>query len=213
METTKKPQKTRLYAYVRESIDLKSGVEIQKEKINRHCNANDIVIAKWFIENDASAFKPRTKHMAMLDEVIEDDNADGVVCTSLTRFGRKTIEVLTDHDRLKSNGKKLVMVEDNIDSTTAMGTAILGIMAVCAQLERDTTSKRTTEGIAHAKIHGTKSGMPMHRPPITVDWKEYDKLYNLGLSTNAISKIIVDTRTRKHISSSALYKAVKERGQ
>ncbi|MDF1532836.1 MAG: hypothetical protein P1P72_11070, partial [ANME-2 cluster archaeon] len=75
----------------------------------------------------------------------------------------------------------------------------------------DTTFQRITDGRDRAKRVGTKSGLPMNRPKIEIDWKEYDKYYKLGLTTNAISKIIVDKRTGKKISSSALYKAVSER--
>jgi len=38
-----------------------------------------------------------------------------------------------------------------------------------------------------SKDKGTKSGLPMNRPKIEVDWKEYDKYSEMGLSTAAIS--------------------------
>jgi len=203
--------KTRLFAYCRESVDLKSGIEIQKEKIQKYCDAYDIEVVKWVIENDASAFKPRSKYSKMMDGVFSDDSIHGIICASLTRFGRKTTELIVANEKLNECGKKLVMVDNNIDSTTINGKAMLGMMAVYAQLERDTTFQRITDGRKRAAIHGTKSGMPMCRPNIEINWKEYDKYYELGLSTNAISKIILDTRTSRHISSGALYNAVKNR--
>lgn len=213
MESIENTEKTRLFAYVRESVKLDSGIEIQKEKILKYCEIYEIKIVKWFIENDASAFKPRSKYSKMMDDVLKDSDVDGIICSSLSRFGRKTTEVLVDSEKLRGADKKLVMIDNNIDSTTITGKAMLGNMAVFAELERDHIVQRTSDGRKRAMMAGTKSGMPMHRPQIEVDWKEYDKYYKLGLSTNAISKIITDKRTGNKISSSALYLAVKKRKQ
>ena len=211
MEQTKNTPKTKLNAYCRESVDLESGIEIQKEKIQRFCQFYNIEIAKWFIENDASAFKPRSEYIKMMEQTISSDVVGGVICSSLTRYGRRAVEVLVDHEKLNNAGKKLIIIDTPIDATTPTGKAFLGNMAIYGQLERDLIVERTQLGRKRAMQVGTKSGMPMNRPPIQVDWKEYDKYFKLGLSTNAISKIIKDIRTGKKISRSALYKAVNER--
>lgn len=212
MGINKNTQKTGYLAYLRESVDLKSGIEIQREKIDRYCKINDIVISRWFEENNASAMKPRNEYTKMMDLVLsENDESLGIICSSLSRYGRRTAEVLVDHDRLLSVGKNLILIDMPIDSTTAAGTMTLGNMAVYSQYERDIVVERMLAGKKHAEIHGTKSGKPMHRPETEIDWKEYDKYYKLGLSINGISKIIKDVRTGKHISSGALYNAVKKR--
>jgi len=211
MEPTKNTNKTKLFAYLRESVDLKSGIKIQEEKILKYSEVYEIEIVKWFVENDASAFKPRSEYTKMMDEVISDENVHGVICSSLSRYGRRAVDVLVDHEILTAHNKKLVIIDTPIDASTPTGKAILGNMAVFGQLERDLIVERTHLGRMHAMRVGTKSGMPMHRPPVEIDWKEYDKYYKLGLSTNAISKIITDKRTGKKISSATLYKAVKAR--
>ena len=213
MESNENNKKTILFAYCRESVNLQTGIDIQKEKITKYCEAYNIHIEKWFIENDASAFKPRSKYNKMMEVLFEDDLVAGVICSSLTRFGRKASELIITNEKMNDNGKKLVMIDNNIDSSTINGKAMLGIMSIFAELERDTILGRITSGREHARNVGTKSGLPLNRPPIEINWKEYDKWYKLGLSTNAISKIITDSRTGKHVSSSALYKAVKERKQ
>lgn len=212
METTENLEKNEYFAYLRESVDLKSGIEIQKEKIKKYCGAYDITIKRWFIDNNASAFKPRSKYIIMMDLILSDENrTSGIICSSLTRYGRKTSEVLVDHERLVEKGKRLILIDMPIDTTTAFGKATLSNMATFGELERNLTVERMFAGKKYAEKHGTKSGMPMHRPTIEINWKEYDKYYKLGLSTNAISKIILDVRTGKHISSGALYNAVKNR--
>jgi len=49
MEANTKPN---FYAYCRESIDLKTGIEIQKEKIKKYCDFHNINVTKWYIDND-----------------------------------------------------------------------------------------------------------------------------------------------------------------
>lgn len=212
MKTNGNDQNSEYFAYLRESVDLESGIEIQKEKIKKYCEVYSIKISKWFIENNISAFKHRNEYTKMMNLILSDGNTvDGIICSSLTRYGRRTSEVLADHDRLTDKNKKLILIDTPLDATTAMGRAVLGNMAIFGQLERDLIVERTAAGKEYARRNGTKSGMPMHRPKIEVDWKEYDKYYKLGLSTNAISKIIKDVRTGKPISSGALYNAVRNR--
>jgi len=199
------------FAYCRESVDLKTGIELQKEKIKKYAEYHNIKIYKWFIENDTSAMKKRKKYNRMMELIIDDNNVEGIICSSISRFGRETTGLLLAHTKLQEHNKRLIFVDNNIDTTNITGKAMMNMMFVYAELERDTINERITAGKKRAHLYGTKSGLPMHRPPIEVDWKEYDKYYNLGLSTNAISKIIKDKRTGKKISSSALYKAVKER--
>ena len=213
MEYTEKPKKTRLLAYVRESVKLDSGIEIQKEKIQNYSEAYNINIVKWFIENDASAMKPRSKYNTMMEQLCSNDDIEGIICSSLTRFGRKAGELIKTNEKMVKGDKRLVMVDNNIDSSTITGKAMLGVMSVFAELERDTIFERITAGRDRAAKVGSKSGLPLNRPRLQVPWKEYDKWYKLGLSTNAISKIIKDERTGKTISSSALYKAVNERNE
>ena len=201
------------FAYCRESIDLKTGIELQKEKIKKYAEFHNIKIYKWFIENDTSAMKERKKYNRMMELIIDDDCVEGIICSSISRFGRRTTGLLLAHTELQEHNKRLIFVDNNIDTTTITGKAMLNMMFVYAELERDTINERITSGKKRAQSYGTKSGLPMHRPPIEVDWKEYDKYYKLGLSTNAISKIIKDKRTGKKISSSALYKAVNERNE
>ena len=208
METNIKPN---FYAYCRESIDLKTGIEIQKEKIKKYCEFHNINVAKWYIDNDASAFKYRPKYEKMIEDFFNDPNAKGVICSNLTRFGRKTTELLLISNRFREAKKEIILIDNNIDTTTTSGKAMFGMFSVFAEFERDTIKERIDAGKALARIKGTKSGLPMNRPKIEVDWKEYDKYSEMGLSTAAISKLIKDKRTGKPIGKSSLYVAVKGR--
>ncbi len=193
------------FAYLRESIDLKSGIEIQKDKISKYCAYTGKTISKFYIDNDRSAYKYRPNYEKMMKELLDPSNNDeGLICTTLARFGRSTIEVLTDYHRLKGAGKEITFTESNIDSTSIAGKAMLGMLAVFADFERDTIRERLESGKTWAKENGTKSGLPMNRPPIQIDWKKYDEYKAFGLSVPAIAKLF-------KITKKTMYQKVRER--
>ncbi len=203
-------EKEEYFAYCRESKDLETGIKIQREKIEKYAEYRNLKIVKWFIDNDQSAYKFRPNYDKMMNE-LPTANVKGLVCTHLFRFGRSTAEVLMEHNKIKNMGKELIFTEHQIDSKTTVGKAMLGMLAVFADFEHDTILERLEGGRAYAKKTKTKSGLPMNRPSIEIDWKEFDEFRKNGASLSFICKKVVDKRTGKKISKSAFYKAVKNR--
>ena len=55
-------------------------------------------------------------------------------------------------------------IQEALETSTPMGRAMLTIIAVTAELERDVIRERTTAGFEYARYHRTKSGKPIGRP-------------------------------------------------
>ena len=84
----------------------------------------------------------------------------------LDRLGgteRIIIETLHDLDRRGVNIKSLT--EPMIDTTTPMGRALFGMVAVFAQLRVDTIRENTMRGLAHARSQGRVGGRPSKMTP------------------------------------------------
>lgn len=194
------------FAYLRESIDLKSGIEIQRQKIEAYCKYKNVEISKWFIDNDRSAYKYRPNYDKMMKLLLASTNGEqGVICTTLSRFGRSTIDVLTDYGKLKTANKEIVFTDSNIDSSTIEGKAMLGMLAVFNDFERDTIRERLESGKRYAQENGTKSGLPMNRPPVPIDWKVFDEYRNeKHLSIPSIAKFF-------GVSKKTMYTKIKAR--
>lgn len=190
------------FAYCRESIDLKSGIEIQKERIKKYCEYSGKEISKWFIDNNQSAYKQRPQYDLMMKEIMQSDS-QGIICTHLSRFGRSTDEVLQDYYRIVPT-KELIFTEQTIDTGTTNGKLMLGMLAVFADFERDTIRERLESGKAYARMKGTKSGLPMHRPQLEINWKQVDDLLSKHISIPTIAKII-------GVSKKTLYDRIKTR--
>lgn len=179
----------KLNAYTRVSTQkqLEGGsLSIQKTAIERYCKAHGHTIKKLYTDKGVSAYKNRPQFNKML----EDDTVDGVIVHDLTRFGRSTTDLLVHINRLNDQGKAFISVKDGIDITTKTGKLLLTVLSAIADFERTTIRERLEAGKEYAKEHGTKSGKPMHRPQIDIDWSEVEKWRKKGLSLTAIAKIM-----------------------
>ena len=191
-------QKPHFFAYCRESVDLESGIEIQKEKIKKYCEYKGIIVDKWFIDNDRSAYKYRPNYDKMF-KILPGSQVNGIICTHLFRFGRNTSELLKRRDDLKKLGKDIIFTEHQIDTSTTAGKAMFGMMAVFGDFERETLRERLLAGREYAKIHGTKSGKPMHRPSKNINVKIFDEMKDKGLSVPSIAKVLGVSKSKLYI--------------
>lgn len=83
---------------------------------------------------------------------------DCVVIWKLDRLGRSMIGVLETIEYLKANNIHFRVLQDNIDTTTPMGSFIMHLFAAIAQLERDMIKHRTQAGVDAAKARGVIFG-------------------------------------------------------
>src|SRR3989337_2793841 len=131
MDSKLKEKHKKFYGYCRESIDLSSGVQIQKEAITNYAKLNNIEILKWYIDNDASAYTFRPNYDEMMKLILDPNcEADGIICHTLSRFGRSTTEVLVAKENIVLNKKELVLVKENMDTTTPTGRLLFGIFVL-----------------------------------------------------------------------------------
>lgn len=194
-------QKLELFAYCRESIDLKSGIAIQKEVIQKYCDAYDIIIKEWFIDNDQSAYKYRPNFEKMWKRL---DECDGFIVKDMSRFGRSDADLLFRFNQMRDRNKRLVLITERIDTFTPESEFFMKILALFADREGTNIRERLKAGRAYAAIHGTKSGKPMHRPAKKINWEKFDELRNNKVSVYNIAKIL-------GVSKSKLYNAINER--
>ena len=112
---------------------------------------------------ESSRLADRPQWLACLDYLNEGDT---LLVRRLDRLGgseRIIIETLHDLDRRGVNIKSLT--EPMIDTTTPMGRALFGMVAVFAQLRVDTIRENTMRGLAHAKAQGRVGGRPSKMTP------------------------------------------------
>lgn len=99
---------------------------------------------------------------------------------------RILIETLADLDERDVNIKSLT--EPMIDTTTPMGRALYGIVAVFAQLRVDTIRENTHRGLEHARSQGRVGGRPSVMTPERIEAAV--QLRDSGESVATIAKVL-----------------------
>lgn len=91
-------------------------------------------------------------------------SGDVVVVTRLDRLGRSLLHLVQLGAGLRERGIELRVLEQGIDTTTAEGRAMYGMLAVLAELQRELIVANTRDGLAAARARGRKGG---RKPKLT----------------------------------------------
>ena len=133
-------------------------------------NKNDIYVDH---ASGAKASRPR------LDEILRIlRDGDTLKITRLDRLGRSVLHLVTLGAELRDRGVGLHVIEQGIDTTTAEGRAMFGMLSVLAELQRELIIANTRDGLAAARARGRKGG---RRPKLDPDQAVLvQQLYDAG---------------------------------
>lgn len=112
---------------------------------------------------ESSRVRDRPQWLACLDYLRPGDTLMVRRLDRLAGSEKVAIETITDLHERGVNIKSLT--EPDIDTTTPMGRALFGIVAVFAQLRVDTIRENTVRGLAHARAEGRVGGRPSVMTP------------------------------------------------
>jgi DNA invertase Pin-like site-specific DNA recombinase len=114
-------------------------------------------VTKTFSDSMSGARDDRPGLADLLAYVREGDT---VVVWKLDRLGRNTLHILETVKALTERGVTLVSVTDGIDSSTAAGRMMIGVLGSLAEYERELTKERTALKRQASLANGTKFGRP-----------------------------------------------------
>ncbi|OBB80306.1 hypothetical protein A5760_19665 [Mycobacterium colombiense] len=114
-------------------------------------------VAKTFSDIMSGARDDRPGLAALMEYVREGDT---VVVWKLDRLGRNTLHILETVKALTDRGVTLISVTDGIDSSTAVGRMMIGVLGSLAEYERELMKERTALKRATSRANGTKFGRP-----------------------------------------------------
>ena len=97
-------------------------------------------VTKTFSDTMSGARDDRPGLTALLEYVREGDT---VVVWKLDRLGRNTLHILETVKALTDRGITLISTSDGIDSSTAAGRMVIGVLASMAEFERELVKERT----------------------------------------------------------------------
>lgn len=150
-----------LYVRVSSAEQAKEGYSIgeQKLRLEKYCESFGWTVKKVFTD---AGFSGATMNRPALQDMISDVKkglADCVIVWKLDRLSRsqKDTLILID-DIFLANGTDFISMTENFDTSTPFGRAMIGILAVFAQLEREKIKERTALGREARAREGKWSG-------------------------------------------------------
>lgn len=138
------------------------GLEAQEAACRRFADARGLKVVATHTDAGLSG-KDGIADRPGLRGVLESAKAHPgavVVVYSLSRLGRSQRLIWELLDDRGEYALKVASASEPFDTSTPMGRAMLGMIAVWSQLEADLTSERTVAALSAAKERGTKLGAP-----------------------------------------------------
>jgi len=128
---------------------------------------------------------------------------DVVIVTKLDRLARSTHHLVTLGRELAALGVDLVVLDQQIDTTTPSGRLLFHLLAAFAEFERDLIRERVKAGLARVKATGKKLGRHAKQVPL-------NRLIELRAGGLSIGKIAAEMKVsratiRRRLQGSGLY--------
>ncbi|MET3683660.1 DNA invertase Pin-like site-specific DNA recombinase [Alkalibacillus flavidus] len=108
-------------------------------------------------EKVSGAHKKREKLDDLFGKLRQGDT---LVVYKLDRLGRSTKQLIELSEWLDENDIELVSIRDSIDTSTPMGRAMMRMLMVLAEMEREIIVERTQAGLKAARKRGRVGGRP-----------------------------------------------------
>jgi DNA invertase Pin-like site-specific DNA recombinase len=127
----------------------------------------------------ASGAKASRPKFDLMMKVLRD--GDTLKVTRLDRLGRSVVHLVLLGAELRERGVGLHVIDQGIDTSTAEGRAMFGMLSVLAELQRELIVANTRDGLAAARARGRHGG---RRPRLTAHQAELAQdLYDAGKHT------------------------------
>jgi DNA invertase Pin-like site-specific DNA recombinase len=153
----------RAVVYCRVSTDEQGdsglGLEAQEATCRRWADFKAVKVAAVTADVCSGARPPAARPgFAEALALLEAGEADALVCAKLDRATRRQRGLLDLLDLTEAHGFALVLLDVDLDTSTPIGRAILGILSVVAELEREQTRQRTKAALAAKRARGQRQG-------------------------------------------------------
>jgi len=172
----------RVALYARVSTTDQS-TESQLLDLKRYVSERGWNIYQEYVDEGISGTKDSRPALNELMNDAKKRRFDVVLVWRFDRFARSTKHLILALEEFKNLGIDFVSYQENIDTSSPLGSAIFTIISAVAQLERDIIAERVKAGLRRAKENGKRLG----RPKTSVDVEKLRQLRSEGFSLRLIA--------------------------
>lgn len=134
------------------------SLEAQEKALRKWCSERGYVIYDLYADRGISGkdIKHRPEMNRLLEDA-EDGKFDIVLFWALSRFTRSVSDLYDTMERFQKWNIAMISYTESFDTSTPMGRAMIGIVGVFAQLERELTGERVSAAMAERATHGKRT--------------------------------------------------------
>jgi DNA invertase Pin-like site-specific DNA recombinase len=201
--------KVALYARV-STVDKDQNPEVQLKQLREYCGRMDWEIYKEYVDQ-ASAVD--LLHRTAWTQLMKDASTRRFELVLVWRLSRAFRSRIHAHNSLEVLQRYKVdfrsYSEPSIDTGTMAGKIILDVLAALAEGEREEIRENVLAGMAYAKEHGTKSGLPVGRPRVDIGFTKVCKALRLAEFSYTEAAKALNKETGEKITPGFIYNRVK----
>ena len=163
--------KAGLYARVSTDIQLEGySIDAQKEFLLNYAKAKEFTEYEYYVDGGYSGKDLERPAIQKLIRDVKAHKIDCVIVFKLDRISRSQKDTLyLIEEVFNKYNVGFVSVRENFDTTTPFGKAMVGVLSIFAQLERETILERTKIGIQKRAENGYWKGGGKDPFPYTYD--------------------------------------------
>ena len=144
--------------YARQSVDKKDSLSIEGQiDLCRRFAGDEALI---FQDKGFSGKNIKRPAFTQLIQAIEEGKIQKIFVYRLDRFSRSIADFSRLWELLEEHGVEFTSVTEHFDTSSPIGRAMLNIVLVFAQLERETTAERVKDNYIHRFSLGAWPGGP-----------------------------------------------------
>lgn len=220
------PSRTAIYIRVSTQEQATEGysIQAQTERLQAYCKAKGWGIFHIYTDAGFSGSNMERPALSQLLNDVEAGRVDCVLVYKLDRLSRSQKDTLhMIEDIFLANGCDFVSMSENFDTSTPLGRAMIGILSVFAQLEREQIRERMAIG----RTERAKSGLWQGGGWIPIGYDYVDgrlvpnpiraaavrDIYNLFLSGTPITsiKLAVNKKYALDLSDTTVHSVLSHR--
>jgi DNA invertase Pin-like site-specific DNA recombinase len=148
------PRRVGIYARVSTS---EQTAENQLLELRRYVEARGWS-ATEYVDTGVSGAKDRRPALDQLTLDARRHKVDAVICWRLDRLGRNLRHLVLLLDEWQSRGVAFVTLGEGIDTSTAAGRLVAGVLGSIAEFERARVQERIHAGLRRARAQGKRLG-------------------------------------------------------
>lgn len=152
--------RTAIYVRVSTEDQAKEGFSIpaQRDRLTAYIHSQDWELYDYYIDDGYSAKDTKRPAFQRMVKDAEDRKIDIILVYKLDRFTRSVRDLYEVLEKLNKWNVSFRSSQEQFDTTTTMGRAMIGMLGIFAQWERETIADRVYLGMEEKAMSGERNG-------------------------------------------------------